>query len=334
MNNRSRNLVLGLAAFTLLTLGLGKFFDTRCTGSCIGEAFAANVEGGAKSLKELEKYHIFLDDKNARITIHDSEDEEKSFTININDKNDVNINDANRIEGPLVESYPSKGLERIVIKSFVTDWVITESKDDKVGFIFKDYLPAKEWTVKESAGKLEIEFSRKGPGEAELQLPKGYKGNLEFGNVSGEVNVNKLAVARRVIINNVSGDLSIKAAPSESFNINTVSGDVEFEAEGLNRNLEIDVNAVSADTRVNLKNPVRSFASKTVSGDVNFSAGKDVAFDFEMEGVSASFNGLPKGTVMENSIAHHEARGSFGKGTRGKLSFNSVSGDFQLVVVD
>jgi hypothetical protein len=67
-----------------------------------------------------------------------------------------------------------------------------------------------------------------------------------------------------------------------------------------------------------------------VSGDVNLKAGKTVGFDFEMEGISASFEGLPADTRQTEGFGNRSAKGSFGASPQGKLKFNSVSGDFNL----
>ncbi|HYX33850.1 MAG TPA: DUF4097 family beta strand repeat-containing protein [Oligoflexus sp.] len=326
MENRMKNIAIGLGAFTLITFGLGKFFDSRCASSCIGEAFAANTKDGL-NFKGLEDLHIFVGD--------DDKDRRGGKTIHISnsDSGDSLGGDENnplRKKEPLTESFTGKGLKDIEINSYVTDWKITESADDQIRFVFTGYLPPKEWTVIESVGELKLEVTKKGPLQGEIQLPKGFAGELEFTNITGNINVEKLALADSFEVTSVSGDLTLMAAPTKELSINTVSGDVKLEPGILNKALAIDYNSVSGDLNATLKSGIKKFEANSVSGDVNFKAARTVAFNFEMEGVSASFEGLPSSTKTDEGFGHRGATGSFGEGPKGELTFNSVSGDFNL----
>jgi DUF4097 and DUF4098 domain-containing protein YvlB len=170
--------------------------------------------------------------------------------------------------------------------------------------------------------------------EGEIQLPKTFKGEIELTNISGDIAVDKLAQAESFEIATVSGDLAVMAAPTKTLSVNTVSGDVKLEPAVLKNTLVIEYNSVSGDLNATLKSPIKKFDANSVSGDVNLKASKTVGFNFEMEGVSADFEGLPKSTTKSEGFGHREAKGSFGEGTKGELSFNSVSGDFNLKQAD
>lgn len=328
-NKRMRNLVIGLGAFTLVSLGLGKFFDTRCESSCIGEAFAANAKDGLDGLGD---FNIVFDD-NDKITIKKGDGPNIHITTNGSDSLGGDADNPSRTDKPFTETLPGKDLKELEIRSYVTDWKVVESADDQVHFVFKGYLP-NEWTVKNSGGKLELEVTKKGPNQGELQLPKTFAGKLTLTNISGDISVEKLAVTEEFHLMNVSGDLNVKAAPSKALSINTVSGDVDFEPASLNKDLDIAYNSVSGDLQASLKTPVKEFEVQSVSGDVELSAGKTVGFDFEMEGISASFEGLPRDTQQQEGFGNRSAKGSFGTGPKGKLKFNSVSGEFNLKSAD
>lgn len=330
-NKRMKNIVIGLGAFTLVTLGLGKFFDTRCESSCIGEAFAANTENG---LKGLEKFNIILDDDDDKIVINKGDGPVIHITKDDSDSLGGDEGNPSRTDKPLTESIPAKDLKQVQIKSYITDWKVVEAADDQIHFVFKGYLPPKEWTIKTSGSKLDLETTKKGPLEGELQLPKNFAGEITFTNITGDITVEKLAKADSFHLTTVSGDLNLKAAPARTLNINTVSGDVEFLPVLVNKDLEIDYNSVSGNLNAVLKTPVKEFSAKSVSGNVDLKAGKTVGFEFEMEGISASFDGLPKETHQTEGFGNRSAKGSFGADPKGRLTFNSVSGDFTLESAD
>lgn len=326
-NKRMKNIVIGLGAFTLITLALGKFFDTRCEASCIGEAFAANTKDGWDGL-------IVFDDNDDRVTIGKGNGPLIHISSGDSDTLGGDADNPARTDKAITESIPSKDIKELELKSYITDWKVVESADDQFHFVFKGYLPPKEWTVKNSGGKLEVEVTKKGPTFGELQLPKNFAGELTLTNISGEITIEKLAGTSEFHLMTVSGDLKVKAAPSKSININTVSGDVDFEPSSLNQDLDIAYNSVSGDLKVTLMTPVKEFEAQSVSGNVNLKAGKNVGFDFDMEGISASFDGLPDDTQQKEGFGNRSAKGSFGASPKGKLKFSSVSGDFNLSPLD
>lgn len=329
-NTRMKNIVIGLGAFTLVTLILGKFFDTRCESSCIGEAFAANTKDGFDGLGN---FNIIFD-KDDRIMIKRGDGPNIHISSGDSDTLGGDADNPARTDKAITESIPGKDIKELELKSYVTDWNVVESADDQIHFVFKGYLPPKEWTVKNSGGKLEVEVTKKGPNFGELQLPKSFTGELTLTNISGEVMIEKLAGTSEFHLMTVSGDLKVKAAPSKILSINTVSGDVDFEPASLNKDLDIAYNSVSGDLKATLPSQVKEFEAQSVSGGVNLKAGKNVGFDFEMEGISASFDGLPDDTRQKEGFGNRSAKGSFGASPKGKLKFNSVSGDFNLSPLD
>jgi hypothetical protein len=313
-SKRFKNFVIGLGVFTLVTLGLGKFFDSRCETSCIGEAFAANSNNGLE----------FKLDNDKRIVLG------PNILITLDDEDDGH---ATRIDEPVTETFPGKDLKEVHIKSFTTDWKVVDSADEQLRLVFRGYVP-KEWTIRQEGGKLDLELKKKGPREGELQLPKNFAGSITLNSVSGEIQVEQLAQAQDFRLNNVSGDVQIKAAPSRRLSINTVSGDVELQASNLNKDLGIDSKSVSGDVIATLISPIKELRSESVSGNMELKAGKAVGFEFEMEGVSASFEGLPNDARRNEGFGNRSAAGSFGADPKGRLRFTSVSGDFSLKPAD
>jgi DUF4097 and DUF4098 domain-containing protein YvlB len=330
-NKRMKNIVIGLGAFTLITLGLGKFFDTRCESSCIGEAFAANTKDG---LEGLGNFNIILDDDDDKIVINKGDGPKIRITTDGKDTLGGDEGNPARTAKAVTETVPGKDIRELNIKTYVTDWKVVDSADDQLHFVFKGYLPPKEWTVKTTGDKLNLEVTKKGPLEGELQLPKNFSGEINITNVNGDITVEKLAQASGMHLTTVSGDVNVKAVPTRILNINTVSGDVELQPTALSKDLEIDYNSVSGNLTAALNSSVKDFAAKTVSGNVDLKAGKAVGFEFDMEGISASFEGLPKDTHQTEGFGNRSAKGSFGADPKGKLTFNSVSGDFQLRSAD
>jgi DUF4097 and DUF4098 domain-containing protein YvlB len=324
-NKRMKNIIIGLGAFTLITLVLGKFFDTRCETSCIGEAFAANTKDG---LDGLGNFNIIFDDDD-RIMLKRGDGPNIHISGGDSDTLGGDAENPARTDKAITETIPGKDVKELELKSYVTDWKVVESADDQIHFVFKGYLP-KEWTIKNSGGKLEVEVTKKGPTFGELQLPKSFAGEFTLTNISGDISVEKLAGTSEFHLMSVSGDLKVKAAPSKVLSINTVSGDVDFEPASLNKDLDIAYNSVSGDLRAALMTPVKEFEAQSVSGGVDLIAGKSVGFDFEMEGISASFDGLPEDTQQKEGFGNRSAKGSFGASPKGRLKFSSVSGDFNL----
>lgn len=329
-NKRMKNIVIGLGAFTLVTLILGKFFDTRCESSCIGEAFAANTKDG---LDGLGNFNIIFD-KDDRIMIKKGDGPNIHISTGDSDTLGGDADNPARTDKAITESIPAKDIKELELKSYVTDWKVVDSADDQIHFVFKGYLPPKEWTVINNGGKLEVEVTKKGPNFGELQLPKNFTGELTLTNISGDITIEKLAATSEFHLMSVSGDLNVKAAPSKILSINTVSGDVNFEPTSLNKDLDIATNSVSGDLKATLVSPIKEFEAQSVSGNVDLKVAKSVGFDFEMEGVSASFDGLPDDTRQKEGFGNRSARGSFGANPKGRLKFNSVSGDFNLRPLD
>ncbi len=334
MKTRTQKIVLGLFVFTFGTLAMGKFFDTRCETSCIGEAIAANADS-KDGVLNLKKYNIHLNFKDNNVAFNKKEgsDDDNSITINLGGEDaDMGGDKDNpaRQKEPLTEVYEGKNLKDIKIISYITDWTIRDASDDKLSFVFKGYLPAKEWTVKEKADEISIETKKKGPLSAEILIPKNFTGKIQFVSVSGDLKVDGLSKAKEFELTNVSGDVDLNAAPGEKLTINTVSGDINLNPKLLSKDLQISFHSVSGDMESELISPIKSFIGETVSGDIDFTVGKKVGFNFEMEGVSASYDGLPMDTSKVDSIAHRGARGTFGVEPKGDLKFNSVSGDFHL----
>ncbi len=56
--------------------------------------------------------------------------------------------------------------------------------------------------------------------------------------------------------------------------------------------------------------------------------------DFEMEGISSYFEGLPRDTQQREGFGNRSIKGSFGAGPKDKLKFSSGSGEFNLKSAD
>jgi hypothetical protein len=114
-NKRMKNIVIGLGAFTLITLVLGKFFDTRCESSCIGEAFAANKDG----LDGLGDFNIIFDSDD-RIMLKRGDGPNIHISGGDSDTLGGDADNPARTDKSITESIPSKDVKELELKSNIT----------------------------------------------------------------------------------------------------------------------------------------------------------------------------------------------------------------------
>lgn len=322
MKSKTKKILLGLSLFTLAMLGIGRLLDSRCEGSCIVEAARANA--GA----DWSKLNGGPFNFNYRYSSSDDSFRGTHLAIDLDGDEDDTEENALRKSEPLREDYEGQSVKDIQINSYVTQWSIKEGSTDKLSVTYRGYLEGKEWTVNASGDRLNIKLGKKGPLEAELTLPKDYRGDLHLETVSGDCDLSSLAQTRALTVTGVSSDLQVKSAPSEELRIETVSGDIRFSAQTPRPGLKIALNTISGDASLVLESPIKELKSKTVSGDLELKVSPALGFDFEMETVNGSSEGL---ATEANAGSPQNHRASLGPEPRARLTFESISGDFKLL---
>ncbi len=123
----------------------------------------------------------------------------------------------------------------------------------------------------------------------------------------------------------VSADSNIKGISANSFDVDTVSGNINAEGK-FN---DIDIDGVSADSKIITHAALREFDSDTVSGDCTVFVPADIGgFTINCDTVS--------GEVYTNDFKVTSIKQSHGNGTyvygdgSSEIKVNSVSGDFQI----
>ncbi len=123
----------------------------------------------------------------------------------------------------------------------------------------------------------------------------------------------------------VSADSNIKGISANSFDVDTVSGNINAEGK-FN---DIDIDGVSADSKIITHAALREFDSDTVSGDCTVFVPADIGgFTINCDTVS--------GEVYTNDFKITSIKQSHGNGTyvygdsSSEIKVNSVSGDFQI----
>ena len=123
----------------------------------------------------------------------------------------------------------------------------------------------------------------------------------------------------------VSADTNIKGITAISFDVNTVSGNINAEGNFT----DIDIDGVSADSKIITHSELRELDSDTVSGDCSVSVPADIkGFTIKCETVS--------GEVYTNDFKVSSIKQAHGNGTyiygngSSEIKINSVSGDFDI----
>ncbi len=299
MKTNLSNVAWSLLAVTVVSLSLGKYFDSQCDIGCL---FA---EGKSIASKNGDDFNI---------TFSGDDDE--------NDKKP-------RISGPLEVKLPTLS----VLTKLSYQGVSTEVKIRKGAVLAVrayDYQTDKKWKIQESGNELRLDFQRKGPDRLEIDLPADYKGTLALSTISGNLDIGEGLAFIDLKIESTSGDVNYQSHPSGDLSINTVSGDISSNKLGAVGPKTVDIKSVSGDCQIEILSGFQSFKANTVSGDVKILlSGKDPAYEYRMHSISGEFTGVP-GAVVKEGIANRETDGKVGEPKGARLEFESISGDFQL----
>jgi DUF4097 and DUF4098 domain-containing protein YvlB len=108
-----------------------------------------------------------------------------------------------------------------------------------------------------------------------VQLPADFKGRLSIKTVSGDMDMNELAV-NDLNLQSVSGDVQIKNSEAKNIRQSTVSGDIDIENKVV---ADLDLESVSGDFTLRLpKSTKAKFNVRTLSGEItNAFASEDKA---------------------------------------------------------
>lgn len=298
--------LLILAVLCLGSLALASVLNKQCEKSCLAEAFAKGAEHGFGS----------------HVKINFSHDEGDTDDAGASARLSQNDGTRKRNAGQVTMNYDQ--LKEIDLRGYVTDWTIARSEDAQVHLSFQDYLEPAEWNLLEADHKLTLTLGKEGPGSARLLLPANYQGSLQLASVSGRVTVDAGVSLKDLEVQIVSGSLSMKSLPLESFKVEAVSGDVKIEAQEVSPLLDISIEGVSGVYKLSLNQRPKSLKAETLSGDFELNVPKTLGFDYRMSGLNASFEGLPEEGKGDAT------RGSFGDAPRADLRFESMSGTFTL----
>ncbi|RZA27249.1 MAG: hypothetical protein EOP10_00825 [Proteobacteria bacterium] len=289
-----------LLAVTVVSLSLGKYFDSQCDIGCL---FAEGKSIASKNGDD--------------------------FNFTLSDDDYIGNNKEPRISGPLAVKLPMvAALQKLSYRGVSTEVKIR--KGPALAVRAYDYNTDKKWKISESGNELRLDFQRKGPDRLEIDLPPDFKGALALSTVSGNLDIGEGLELLDLRIQSTSGDVSYQSHPAGDLSVNTVSGDISSSKVGTVSPKTVDIKSVSGDSQIELSAGFQRFKANTVSGDVKVSVtGKDAAYEYRMHSISGEFTGIP-GAVVKEGIANRETDGKVGEPKGARLEFESISGDFQL----
>jgi DUF4097 and DUF4098 domain-containing protein YvlB len=294
----------------IVSFGIGKLIDTRCEGGCLNTSIHEELAKNGNKLDFLGGGFHFSDDS-------------------IEGKFDSDESDG---ATDAVAQLPSlDGVERIEVQSVNTDWSVQPASSEVQ--LRLQGARSSMWSVKKDGKTLMIQVKAGGADSADLTLPDSYKGKLLIKTVSGELNLGEVRSLSALQLDSASGDLSIHTWPSETLEVNTVSGDVRIAAPvSIPQAKDITLHSVSADFSLEINSPFHAIHVQTVSGSLRMAANKNLSFAYEMHSVSGDFLGLPSGGTVKEGFGTKEMSGKAGSDTAAtaNLHFESVSGDFSL----
>lgn len=148
------------------------------------------------------------------------------------------------------------GVKTIKVSQTVLDVNIVKSGSDKTGV--KCYV--EKMTVNDSdyAVKARLVGST-------LEIYQEPKNGLSFRESKGYINISAAPGVSVVIVNSVSGDVSVKALDLDNLSLNTVSGDISVGGVSAS---DVSLKSVSGDVDVEKSTASTIMSVKTTSGDV------------------------------------------------------------------
>lgn len=301
--------VSALFALIVLFFGLGAYFDSRCEHGCLEVAIKDSLAKGGNNID---------------FDFDDFSFTHKSSTHTTTTTTSTKVGDVTTALPPM------DGVTRIEILSVSTDWEVINSAES-----YKLTLTGaqKGWKVQKEGKKMVIQLMAGGADTAELTIPDSYKGELYLKTISGEVRIGEVMNLTKIQLESASGDIALETWPSESLEVNTVSGDLRVLAGlSVQQPQDITLHTVSADIDLEVKYPFKVIHTQTVSGSMNLQVPESVSFTYDMHSISGDFNGLPEGGTLKEGLGNKEMSGKAGSDPqpRSNVHFESVSGDFSL----
>lgn len=300
MSMRSLKFWLAVLLLTIVFLGVGRIFDRKCRGGCLRELVLLNFD---------DSTFIFGDRDNPR-----------------RKGGKLRISEAKIVDLPEV----SATLEKVTIKSYVTNWVIRQGNS---GFSiqFSGYRAPEEWNIRNEETGVWIETKKRGPQRAQLELPAGFAGDLELINVSGEVTFEGVSHLKRLKITNVSGLVTMQDLPREFLELSTVTGSIQASQNHAAEPLGIEVQSVSGDVDLRLKSDFARMHVESVSGSVFLRVPESCSFGYRLESISGNFSGFPVDAEESREFGEKNLEGRIGEAGDRLLHFETISGEFQLM---
>lgn len=295
-----KTLSLGLFLTFALSLGLGRYFDTRCENGCL-QTIAEKSHGN---------FHFRFDDDDAG--------------------GDDDVDFGSKSEDPVTLPFGKiEHLEELEVNLVQTELEIM--KGPALMVRAQGIVSDKKWKIDTSDRKLAIDMRDKGPDSLHLELPADFKGRIKITTVSGEIVLGPELTMDELSLNSASGDIRLSSWPAKELSVNTVSGDFKSDVAPKIVTKEITIRGVSADFNFEANSGFEDLKIQTVSGDVALKINGKADFDYRLHSISGDFKGIPGG-VLQEAIANKEMKGTVGETKKSSLEFESISGDFTLTL--
>lgn len=217
------------------------------------------------------------------------------------------------------------------IKDIEVEWIsgkvlIQPGETDSISFYEEMYADnSKQMIWKQSGDKLIIQFSQPDWGifhfqntyskDLILTVPKQWFGDeVSIENVSSTIEINGLT-CNEMEINSVSGKCSFRDCNVNAFNLETVSGGVDYQGQLKT----LDCESVSGDCKVLVTNYPDYINLEGVSCDLTLYLPEDCGFISSMETASGDY-------TTDFPANYENGKMVFGDG-RCKVKISSISGD-------
>lgn len=210
-------------------------------------------------------------------------------------ENDININLGTGVDVSEESTYSLQSKRNIRLETPVGDLSVKGHDGDEIMFSLEGKVPERYLdrylTIDESSDELAIYLYKDINGlnfsmgssydlDMELLIPNAYLGDVEFENVSGEINIDGIN-AKQVSVDNISGDIILENGRHEKIDFATISGQFLSYSE---------VNHLEGDTisgKITATGVKESFNLESVSGSISVTA-LDLRSDSDIETISGA----------------------------------------------
>ncbi len=156
-----------------------------------------------------------------------------------------------------------------------------------------------------------------------VTLPADYTGDVQMHSVSGEILAGNMAQKLgRVRIETVSGDVDFRAEGASQLSVSTTSGEVRVQDAAY----DIDAKTVSGEVYLNCA-AAGNIQVQTVSGEVSAALPRDASCALNFSSVSGDFRSSH--STLGVSSADRSFHGKLGAGEK-TLQVNTTSGDLTI----